>query len=520
MKKKKEKKVIKNGCRRTKLNIFQEAGIPVRPYDWKEKLPELFLIVGLLEKQSAKEVVSIFRNLGNFVSKEVKNGTVLGFGGGVSELGELVEKADEAERATIREIVGKIFCGVNLSLLKVLEVPGKRVLCDMVGRLESAEKEDILAVMRTTGATLHGKSGRATRAKLVQLMLWDQDCRKFHIDFYKLGKLVTGRDDDVLKEWGCADVRATWGGLQGCKDEKITPWTKMFWEFGLYKTPCFCKNPKKGRDRIRLTPELKSSVKKIDKLWNSIVAVNPKHDLLIVSDVAMGLTCRVWRFMHHIVEASGAGNGEMAEIAARCQWDSVVTLEWLVERNEPELFRQYWKYSAGKTKATLERLRGNAETYGGEEIKAAVEHKLTAEIEEGIGIWEQLINEERGGWAKETTYDMAKELLKLGEYEIYFRRFSDIVHGTWRALRRYHMRKCLNPLHAGHNISWTGATHDAGMTVVHFGINMAIRAIQTIVEYMGKEGNPKWLSDLEKIEKVVTGIAKRDYSKILKENNQ
>lgn len=500
MKKKKEKKVIKNGRRRTKLNIFQASGIPVRPYDWKEKLPELFLIVGLLEKLNAKEVVGIFRNLGNFVSKGVENGQVLGFGGGVSELGELVEKVDEAAQVTIREVVGKIFCGVNLSLLKVLEVPGKKMLCDMLGGLERPERNDLLMIMRATGVALHGKSGRATRAKLVQLMLWDPDCRRFHIDFDKLGKLVTRRDDDVLKEQGCASVRATWGGMQGCKDERVTPWVKRFWEFGL-DVPCFGDTGQKGRDKIRLSREQRSLVGKIDRLWKTIVASGPKHERLFQGDVVMGLTCRVWRFMHHIIEASATGNGEMAEIAARCQWDSVITLEWLIKNDEPELFMKYRTYSAGKAKAALERLRGNEDKYGGQAMAKKLAATFQGEIQEELGIWEQFMNEERGGWTKEGTRQMADDLSKLTEYDTFFRRLSDIVHGTWRALERYHLVKCLNPLHGRHYMGWTGATHDAGVTIVHFGIDMAVRVIKGVIDYMGSAAEPKWEKRIGKIEK-------------------
>jgi hypothetical protein len=509
MKKKKEKQVIKNGRRRTKLNIFQASGIPVRPYDWKEKLPELFLIVGLLEKRSAKEVVDILRNLGDLVSKGVENGQVLGFGGGVSELGELVKKADEATLDLIREVVGKIFCGVNLSLLKILEVPGKKVLCDMVGRLESAGKDDILAVMRATGAALHGQSGRATRAKLVQLMLWDPDCRRFHIDFDKLGKLVTGRDDDVLKERECANVRATWGGMQGCKDERVTPWVKRFWGFGL-DTPCFSSTERKGRDRIRLSRQLKILIRKIDRLWKSIVASGPKHERLFQGDVVMGLTCRVWCFMHHIVDASAAGNGEMAEVAARCQWDSTITLEWLIKNNDTELFGQYRTYSAGKAKASLERLRGNEDKYGGQELAERLKGTFQKEIQDDVGIWEQLVNEERGGWTKEGTHEMADDLSKLTEYETFFRRLSDIVHGTWRALERYHLQKCLNPLHGRHYVGWTGATHDAGVIIVHFGVNMAVRVIKGVIDYMGLAAESKWEKCINKIEQEAERLMKEE----------
>ncbi|MBW2608496.1 MAG: hypothetical protein JRD05_12780 [Deltaproteobacteria bacterium] len=499
MNRSKKKRVIKNGRQRTKLNLFEASGISQQPYDWKEKLPELFLIVGLLEKRSVKEVVGIFQKLRNLVGENIENRHALGFAGGVSELGELVERANETVRDQMSGVLRDIFCGMNLSLLKVLDVPGTKVLSEILGGFENAVKNDILAVMHVTGAALHGQSGRATRAKLVQLMLWDPDCKRFHIDFDKLGKLVTGRDDDVLKEVECASVRATWGVVQGCEDMKVTPWVQRFWGFGL-DTPCFSKTRQKGRDRIRLSREQRSLIGKIDRLWKTIVKSQPRHSLLFQGDVVLGLSCRVWRFMHHIIEASATGNGEMAEIAARCQWDSVITLEWLIKKDDPELFKKYRTFSAGKAKAALERLRGDEDKYGGPAMAKKLAATFQGEIQEGVGIWEQFMNEERGGWTKEGTRQMAEDLSKMMEYDTFFRRLSDIVHGTWRALERYHLVKCLNPLHCGHYMGWTGATHDAGVTIIHFGIKGAVGVIKGVIDYMESAAKPGWKKRIDKIE--------------------
>ncbi len=95
---------------------------------------------------------------------------------------------------------------------------------------------------------------------------------------------------------------------------------------------------------------------------------------------------------------------------------------------------------------------------------------------------------------------MADELSKLTEYETFFRRLSDIVHGTWRALERYHLVKCLNPLHGRHYMGWTGATHDAGVTIVHFGVNMAVGIIKGVIDYMGPAAQPGWKKRIDKIE--------------------
>lgn len=504
--KRNKKRTFKNGRKRTRLTLLT-ANVPMRPYEWKSKLPELLFIVGLLEEHSVKDAVRVLNSLKMSVPTPPADEKTLGFGGTVSEIAELVEIVSNQKHDSVLPILERIFSGSNLSLMKVFEVPGKKTICELIGPLERAKKEDLLQVMRMTGSALHGQSGRATRAKLVQLMLWDPDGTKTHIQFNRLGQLLRGKRDDISKEPSCSDIRATWGAMQTCTNQGIAGWVETFWQFGLNKTRCLWEDRKKGRDRICISEELRRSIGKIDRLWKTVVAADVRHELLFVSDVVMGLACRTWRFMHHILETSGAGNGEMAEIAARCQWDSVVTLEWLLDRDDPELFLQYRMYSAGKTKATLERLREEPEKFGGEKLRAKIESALIREVQEGAGIWEQLVNEERGGWTKETTFEMAKEMSKLSEYEIYFRRLSDIVHGTWRALERYHVKKCYNPLHGEHYVAWTGATHDAGETVVHFGVRMAVRALKALFEHMGSEAHPTWKARLQKIESQVLALA-------------
>lgn len=504
------KRTVKNGRIRTKLCLLNASGIPMKPYDWKAKLPELLLIVGLLEGHSAKEVAGLLHMFAEILPKDVGNKAHTVFSGTVSELAETLEIRCNAACQRIVPVLEQVFQGPNSSLLRMFDLPGKATIVRLLEESRTATGDDCLRVMRMTAAASDGQSGRATRTKLVQLILWDPDGSKFHIPRDRLNRLAEETTDDVLTDDICSVVRASWAASQSDAGEDVTPWVRTFWECGLVSTPCLSDNARTGRDRIRLSREIKSVIQRMDRLWKAVVASNMKHDLLVVSDVTMGITCRIWRFMHHIVEASGIGNGEIAEIAARCQWDSLVTLEWLVSRDDPELFLQYRMYSVGKSKATLERLRTDTKTYGGEEMKIKAEPVLIREVQEGTGIWEQLVNEERGGWARETTYEMAKEISSLHEYEFYFRRLSDIVHGTWRALDRYHLRPCLNPLHGGHYVPWVGASHDAGVSVVHFGIAMTTRAVRILLEYMGESADPRWSSRLKKIDQDAISLRKKD----------
>ena len=153
-------------------------------------------------------------------------------------------------------------------------------------------------------------------------------------------------------------------------------------------------------------------------------------------------------------------------------------------------------------------MRGPEPRAGGQATAKKLAATFQYEIQEDVGIWEQFMNEERGGWTKEGTRQMADDLSKLMEYDIFFRRLSDIVHGTWRALERYHLVKCLNPLHGRHYIGWPGATHDAGVTIVHFGINGAVGVIKGVIDYMESAAKPGWKKRIYKIEQEFNQILK------------
>jgi len=145
---------------------------------------------------------------------------------------------------------------------------------------------------------------------------------------------------------------------------------------------------------------------------------------------------------------------------------------------------------------------------------AGMEKDLMAEVQDGAGVWEQLVSEELGAWTDTSTYKMAEDLCMLQEYEWHFRRLSDIVHGAWRALERYHLRRCQNPLHQNHYVPWIGATHDAGLSIVHFGVMMTLRCLEALLKFMGPAADTTWPQRLSRLKAEWIKIAKPDLDKI------
>jgi hypothetical protein len=476
---------------RQKLPILKTSGLPIQTLDWGYEIPEMFLILSLLEDRTAEDVVNLLANLQVELRRFSNFEPCQAFTGRISELGKCLE-SDTHFAEKIKTRIAEVFTGANAALLRRFDIPGKAVALDAIHLPVANPIEDYKQIMRVVARSFDGRGGRATRAKLVHLFLLKPELRGFHsLNAENLAPMLTAKDDALPQDATPGQVRASWGALRGMKGGALSEWSLNFWLQGSRETPCMRPAEEVAVDTVEPDAELAHIVDEIDRLWRSVVMDEPRHDIPSVASVTLGLGGRVWRMMHHIIDLSRAGNGEMAEIALRCQCDSHFTMLWLLKQNDPRLFQSFVEYSSGKDKALLEYVRAmedkkdpKSKTY-----KSSMEKELSADIW-SEGIWEQLVAEERGAWTNATAHDMAKETGREHTYKIVFSRASDIVHGSWRALKRYHLQKCLNPLHKFHSIPYSGPTHDAGLTPVVWGIMHAMEALSAIVHIVCESGSP------------------------------
>lgn len=476
---------------RQKLPFLKTSGLPIQTLDWEYEIPEMFLILSLLEDRTAEDAISLLAGFQVGVNSLTSSDPSLAFTGRVSELGKCVESGTYVGEKMMK-CIAAVFTGANAALLRRFDVPGKTAILNTINLPDGNPVEDYKQIMRVVGKSFDGRGGRATRAKLVHLFLLNPGLRGLHsLNAANLAPLLCAKDDALPQDANPGEVRASWVALSGLKGRALSEWSLNFWLQGSRETPCMRPPKRVAVDTVEPDTELTHIVDEIDGLWRSVIKDEPQHCIPSVASVTLGLGGRVWRMMHHIIDLSGAGNGEMAEIALRCQCDSHFTLLWLLDQNDPRLFRRFVEYSSGKDKALLEYIRAMEDKKDArlKTYKSSMERELTADIW-SEGIWEQLVAEERGAWTNASTHDMAKAIGQERTYKIVFSRSSDIVHGSWRALKRYHLQKCLNPLHKFHWIPYGGPTHDAGLTPIVWGMTHAIEALSAIAHAVFEPGSP------------------------------
>ena len=253
-------KVRKKGRIKTKPTLLQ-CYDNIKPYDWKDKLPELLIIAGLLESNNAIEVAKVVAPVRKYIDKNKK----ANFRGYVTEICDIAKNINTQNKIKIKPILQAMFCKENISLLRTFNIPAKKHICDILSISGDFVKGDMHNVMHVVDSISHGKkSGRSIRAKSVQLLLFDSDGSRNCIDPTIMNQILVSGGDDILKFSGCAHINSCWGAIVSM-DDGISEWANQFWEAG-NMTPCLLHDAKEGRDRININKIEKSCISKILKL--------------------------------------------------------------------------------------------------------------------------------------------------------------------------------------------------------------------------------------------------------------
>ena len=136
----------------------------------------------------------------------------------------------------------------------------------------------------------------------------------------------------------------------------------------------------------------------------------------------------------------------VGRLALRALVEANVTLRYLLEKDNTELWMSYRVYGAGQAKLAFLK----AQELEGDLPSFLDEHTLFAIANEDI--WHEFLDIDVGHWANSNLRALA---LKSGAKDIYDKYYdwaSAFVHGHWGAVRDTNFVTCHNPLHRLHRI--------------------------------------------------------------------
>jgi len=251
--------------------------------------------------------------------------------------------------------------------------------------------------------------------------------------------------DDVIAVDNRSVINATWLGISVSKNIVNHEFTELIWFFNYILIPVMqiddTENEEKRFTQFEIN-DLKAEYLKYSEEFKEI----PLFTVLDrpFAEIIMGFVNRSIYLTAQVIELVELHKGEIAEAVLRMLYESRLKFLWLLNKKDIILFKRFREYSSGREKLFHEKLISQSDSKDISKYKEEMDQKLR---QEGFSDFE--IATERGDEFEIGVDKMASE---LGEserllYDSVYKRTSDIIHGNWRVIEKYHLTRSENPLH-------------------------------------------------------------------------
>ncbi len=255
-----------------------------------------------------------------------------------------------------------------------------------------------------------------------------------------------GRD---VPDWADSMIRAM-EPMMGIGDptaDEHAAWSEVFWRECLRKTPCM-----PGRWALP-SEESDFDFEPAKQRWGETYAglaehffetlettgIDARHDAVFgLALYAMSLVASAMR--PHSTRPSGRH-------LLRSLAEVLITLAYLVVKDEPELWQTYRAYGTGQAKLAFLKLVESERKDLPKHVDLSVLESLANE-----DMWQEFVPIDFGNWTRLNVRKMAEASGIKDVYDAYYVWPSGYVHGHWAAVRDSVFDICANPLHRFHRI--------------------------------------------------------------------
>lgn len=219
-------------------------------------------------------------------------------------------------------------------------------------------------------------------------------------------------------------------------------WTKDFWENCFKDTTCI---PKEAQiPTQKLNPSMLDS-KNLQFLFRrlslSYMKTIPSTRADAKHEVAWGLALYAAGIVMQTVDSSD--DDVLGLFSLRTVAEVAINLNYLIKRNDVELWLKFRDYGTGKAKQTL--LKAEEDETPAHYIPVEQLRLISNEDK-----WQEFVNIGIGDWSGESLRDRAVKYDFKEIYDMYYEWPSSFSHGQWSAIRFLVFGNCINPLHRFH----------------------------------------------------------------------
>lgn len=393
---------------------------------WHEVIPEMLHVAIALEKNEPADVLKALIQ----IRSEIKSAYNIEWAGNLSTLFDVVRN----DSAFIKTLESTILIDTIDCLIKMYH----KFFDLEISRID-------IAIQKTLYKAYFDLNERRKPMSLLCKFIITKFLSRENADPF--GMLNKNTRDEILEDDNISSITAMWILFS---DRFVNfKFSKSVWNYNLKIFP-FLSAPDDSEIETK-----KIETMKIIQLKNEFdvnLSEFKKIDLLkyihrYVGEVFMGFIGRLHYLTIKIIEQEERHEGEIAEGTLRLLYENRVKFLWLNKQQDFESIQTYREYKVGREKEFLDYLK--------ERIKANPDLNLKTEaIEETLkrfmqneGVDEYKLANEKGDAFEKKVKDMADDLGddEALQYFAIYKRTSDVVHGNWRIVEKFHLERSLNP---------------------------------------------------------------------------
>jgi hypothetical protein len=463
--------------------VFDPHPGMIQSFSWTDRLPELLHISIALVDNDYNIVKSDFHRIADFVNARHKLSRRFHFN--LSHTIKLIKE----DKSILNEIFKTAFKNAFHQILAfysgLLKV-----------QIDFEIKPNVRSMLIGYKQILEGRSDTAILCKYMMVQ-YEHNGRPDPFELFNMNK-----KDEILKRENVSKVMSIFPPSVGSSENMDLEFCQDVWMFNYIKSPLMPKPDDSAKENEHysemkideLASEFRTLYSDFKKL--NLVAIYPAF----IAEINMGFAARISNLSLDAVDFVKNHKGEVAELTFRTVLENFIVGSWLLLKKDIELHTRFREYSTGRERFFGEKLM---EQTSDKKMKKEANRIINDAIKEA-GVREIDVATERGDIFDLRIDQMAEEVWgKDNMFYFLYKRTSEVVHGQWRVIAKYHLAKSHNPMHNG--LYWYNENTNrfAGLIPAFTCLGIATKFLLTILKDIKSNETKKLNKDMNNLNKKI-----------------
>lgn len=409
--------------------VFDPHPGMIQPFSWSDRLPEFIHISIALIDNDYKTVKGDFYTICDFINSKVKMKRKFHFN--LTHTIELI-KSDTVILDKIFETVFKeAFQNILTFYHDLFQIP-----------IDFEFKANPKLLFLGYRQILDGRADTSILCKYLMVQ-YEQHGRQD-----PFGHFNWQSKEEILEPMNVSSIMALFPPSVGLSENLDLEKCQEIWMYNYVVSPLLPKPDDSEMEEEHYKEMAIDQFKEeFEMLYNgfkelNLLAIYPTF----IAEVNMGFVARICNLSLDAVDFVKNHKGEIAEMVFRTTLETFIVASWLLKRKDIELHKRFREYSTGRERFFGQQLAEKAPTV---DFKKEADKMVTDAIKQA-GVREIEVATERGDIFNLRIDQMADEVWGVdNQYYFLYKRSSEVIHGHWRVIAKYHLAKSFNPMHNG-----------------------------------------------------------------------